>query len=210
MSLLKYDPSGAYFDHGGTSAEELAAIAPQLNAARAEVLADADLWMSGTETPAEKQPLDAGFHYLPDRLLAEREERGAESELARIQATADRLANTCKSVVVLGIGGSYMGARALLESCCHPYYNEASDAARGGQPRVYFEGNNVDNDAATGLIDLLRSRDEPWGLVVISKSGGTLETAAATRIFLRELKDELERDLDQREILIVERDVDVL
>ena len=79
----------------------------------------------------------------------------------------------------------YMGARALLESCCHPYYNEVPADARGNRPRIYFEGNNVDNDAATGLIELLKSRNEPWGVVVISKSGGTLETAAATRIFLR-------------------------
>ena len=142
---------------------------------------------SASKAP-EKQPLDAGFHLLPDRLLAEQQERGAASELARLKATADRMAGACKSVVVLGIGGSYMGARALLESCCHPYYNEASDAARGGQPRVYFEGNNVDNGAARALIDLLQSRDEPWGVVVISKSGGTLETAAATRVFLRELE----------------------
>lgn len=189
MSLLKYDPSAAFFDQGGTSQAELDALAPRLESARAEVLADADLWAAGADVPADKEPLDAGFHLLPDRLLAELEAKGADSELARLKATADRLAAECKSVVVLGIGGSYMGARALLESCCHPYYNEVPADKRGGRPRVYFEGNNVDNDAATGLIELLKSRDEPWGVVVISKSGGTLETAAATRIFLRELAD---------------------
>ncbi len=188
MSLLKYDPSAALFDNGGTSQAELDAIAPRLESARAEVMADADLWAAGAEVPADKEPLDAGFHLLPDRLLAEFAEKGADSELAKLKATADRLAGDCKSVVVLGIGGSYMGARALLESCCHPYYNEVPAEKRGNRPRVYFEGNNVDNDAATGLIELLASRDEPWGVVVISKSGGTLETAAATRIFLRELE----------------------
>ncbi len=185
--MLKYDPTAAYFDNGGTSAEALSELAPQLETARAEVMADADLWAAGAEVPQEKEPLDAGFHLLPDRLLAEQAVKGANSELSRLQATADRLASECKSVVVLGIGGSYMGARALLEGCCHPYYNEAPAETRGNRPRIYFEGNNVDNDAATALAELLRSRDEPWGLVVISKSGGTLETAAATRIFLREL-----------------------
>lgn len=188
MSLLKYDPSAALFDHGGTSREELDAIAPRLESARAEVMADADLWAAGADVPEGKEPLDAGFHLLPDRLLAEFADKGADSELGRLKATADRLAGDCKSVVVLGIGGSYMGARALLESCCHPYHNEVPAASRGNRPRIYFEGNNVDNDAATGLIELLKSRDEPWGIVVISKSGGTLETAAATRIFLRELE----------------------
>ncbi|MEQ8847960.1 glucose-6-phosphate isomerase [Botrimarina sp.] len=198
MALLKYDPSGALFDHGGTSPIELDAIAPRLESARAEVLADADLWARGVETPPEKQPLDAGFHRLPDRLLAELAEKGAESEVARLRATADRLAGDCKSVVVLGIGGSYMGARALLEACCHPYYNEVPAGVRGGRPRVYFEGNNVDNDAASGLLQLLGTRDEPWGVVVISKSGGTLETAAATRIFLRALSESAGDKLPQR------------
>ena len=187
--MLKYDPSGCLFDNGGTSQADLDALATQLEAARAEVMADAELWAAGAEVPAEKQPLDAGFHLLPDRLLAEHAEKGAESELGKLQATADRLASTCKSVVVLGIGGSYMGARALLEGCCHPYYNEVSAEARGNRPKIYFEGNNVDNDAVSGLIDLLKSNDEPWGAVVISKSGGTLETAASTRIFLRELAE---------------------
>lgn len=188
MSLLKYDPSAALFDQGGTSQEELDAIAPRLESARAEVLADADLWAAGADVPADKEPLDAGFHLLPDRLLAELSEKGDDSELARLKTTADRLAAECKSVVVLGIGGSYMGARALLESCCHPYYNEVPASTRGNRPRLYFAGNNVDNDDTAGLIELLKSRDEPWGVVVISKSGGTLETAAATRIFLRELE----------------------
>jgi glucose-6-phosphate isomerase len=198
MSLLKYDPSGAFFEHGGTSQADLDALAPQLEAARAEVLADAELWAAGAKVPEQKEPLDAGFHLLPDRLLAELKEKGAASELARLKATADRLAGDCKSVVVLGIGGSYMGARALLESCCHPYYNEVPADARGNRPRIYFEGNNVDNDAATGLIELLKSRNEPWGVVVISKSGGTLETAAATRIFLRELAASAGDKLSQR------------
>lgn len=198
MSLLKYDPSAALFENGGTSQAELDALAPRLESARAEVLADADLWAAGADVPAEKEPLDAGFHLLPDRLLAELADKGADSELARLKATADRIAGECGSVVVLGIGGSYMGARALLESCCHPYYNEVPAEKRGGRPRVYFEGNNVDNDAATGLIELLKSRDEPWAAVVISKSGGTLETAAATRIFLRELADSAGAKLTER------------
>jgi glucose-6-phosphate isomerase len=96
-------------------------------------------------------------------------------------------------VVVLGIGGSYMGARALMEACCHPYQNELSRGERGGWPRIYFEGNNVDNDATQGLLDVLgrgpaKSVEEHWGLVVISKSGGTLETAAATRQFISVLR----------------------
>ena len=57
--------------------------------------------------------------------------------------------------MVLGIGGSYMGARALMDACCEPYFKELSRGDRGGRPRMYFEGNNVDNDASQGLLRLL-------------------------------------------------------
>ena len=141
---------------------------------------------------AEKEPLDAGFYEWPERLLAEYQAQRETSQLGRILATAHRLAAEVDRLVVLGIGGSYMGARALFESCCHPYHNELSRAERGGRPRLYFEGNNVDNDAATGLLDVLAaasfdSPEQRWCIQVISKSGGTLETAAAFRIFLRAL-----------------------
>jgi glucose-6-phosphate isomerase len=59
---------------------------------------------------------------------------------------------------------------------------------------MYFEGNNVDNDAMLDLVRLLESRGDRWGIVVISKSGGTLETAAAFRILLRELRGTLGSD----------------
>ena len=57
-----------------------------------------------------------------------------------------------------------------------------SREARKGRPRIYFEGNNVDNDAVAGLLDVLAG-DDRWAIVVISKSGGTLETAVAFASF---------------------------
>lgn len=189
---LRYSLEGSLFTPGGLTEADLASVAEPLTAARDEVLADAELWAAGGAVPDAKQPLDAGFHYLPNRLLDDLAGKGAESELGRLKATADRMAATLDSVVVLGIGGSYMGARALLEGCCHPYYNEVAPTLRGNRPRVYFEGNNVDNDAVQGLIDLLSVDTGNWGIVVISKSGGTLETAAALRIFLRELAESVD------------------
>src|SRR5438128_781188 len=124
MSTITYDPKGAFVSPGGTSAEDLAKLSPRLTAARDEVLVDVRLWESSGPVPKEKQPLDAGFFGLPERLLAESEQRSAESEVRRLQAAADRLASAVDSVVVLGIGGSFMGARALLEGLCHEYYNE--------------------------------------------------------------------------------------
>ncbi len=157
-------------------------LTPRLLAARQEVFDNLVLFEKGGPVPEDKQPLDAAFFDLPDRLLDE-----DRPLLDRILAVGNRLAAEVDRVVVLGIGGSYMGARAMFEACCHPYHNELSRAARKGRPRMYFEGNNVDNDSVCGLLDLLAG-DDNWAIIVISKSGGTLETAAAFRIFLDALR----------------------
>jgi glucose-6-phosphate isomerase len=200
---LSYDPSAVFLPKTGLEPSELAAIAPKLNAARAEVLNDVTLWESGGAVPAGKQPLDAGFIPMPERLLAEFKKDSKGSELGRILAVANRLRDMVDRVVVLGIGGSYMGAKALMDACCEPYFNELSRADRSGRPRVYFEGNNVDNDASQGLLHLLGSGkaatglEDRWGIVVISKSGGTMETAAAFRQYLAALKTSSPGQLSQ-------------
>ncbi len=200
--LISYDPQGVLFPEHGLTADDLPGLASKLNAARDEVLADGKLWAEGGDVPPEKNPLDAGFQELPERLLAEYRKQdsasGAASEVGRIVATADRLAAAVDRVVVLGIGGSYMGARALMEACCHPYHNELPRAARGNRPRISYEGNNVDNDAMQGLIDVLANEtDSGWAINVISKSGGTLETASAFRILLAKLRDACGGDAKQ-------------
>lgn len=203
MTLIKYDPCGVFLDPGGIRLSDLAELAPRLDAARAEVLGDHELWLRDGDVPKEKEPLDAGFFEMPARLLAEIREKGEESEVAKIKATANRLAAEVDTVVVLGIGGSYMGARALMEACCHHYYNDVEPTMRRGRPRMYFQGNNVDNDAFLDLVRLLESRGDRWAIVVISKSGGTLETAAALRILLRELRASLGGDIKQLGQLVV-------
>src|SRR5262249_50879376 len=76
---------------------------------------------------------------------------------------------------------------------CPSYHNELPPESRAGKPRIYFAGNSFDNDALQELLDLLEItcvdpayREERWGAIVISKSGATLETAAAYRIFRAE------------------------
>ncbi len=175
----------------GLSQADLQWIAPRLLAARQEVLDDVGLYRSGQAIAAEKQPLDSAFIDLPERLLGE--ERAL---LDAIIHAGDQLAKEVDRILVLGIGGSYMGARALFEACCHPYYNELSRQRRGGYPRIYFEGNNVDNDSLQGLLDLVEGSDD-WGIIVISKSGGTLETAVAFRIFLEALQESCSGDMEK-------------
>lgn len=158
------------------------------------------LLRSGQPIEASLLPLDAGFMDLPERLLGEYEANRQQSQLWRILAAATRIRETVDRVVVLGIGGSSMGAQALMQGCCHPWHNQLTRAERGGWPRLYFEGNNLDNDWTRGLLDLL-SRDPleqwnegRWAIVVISKSGGTLETAAALRAFLGQLENRFGRE----------------
>ncbi len=200
MKSISYDPSGAFIHETGLSRYDLQRLAPALERARSEFLTeDLKLYEKGNKIPSEKQPLDAGFFGLPERLLAEFEKKGAKSEVGRIQATAKRLQESLDRVILLGIGGSYMGARALFDAICDPYHNERSREQRGGKPKLYFEGNNVDNDAANSLLELLSEGGKPddWGIIVISKSGGTLETAAAFRIFMGHLQKALGSDAEK-------------
>ncbi len=195
--LLKFDARQA-ISTSGIAAADLEKIWKQLVAIRHEILTtEIEQYESGNAA-ADKRPLDAGFIHLPDRLLKEYDEQRATSELGRILDASRRMSEQVDRVVVLGIGGSYMGARALMDACAEPFFNERSRADRGGRPRLYFAGNNVDNDRTQGLLELLRNGagegraiDDQWGLVVISKSGGTLETAVAFRQFYQALRESL-------------------
>ena len=188
-------PQSISFDSSGSDwliKEQLPGLAERLHAARDEAFKDVDLLRSGGTVPEEKKPLDSGFIDLPERLLS-----GEEKELLqRIESSATAMREKIDRLVVLGIGGSYMGLRALFEALCDPYHNELSRTERGGVPKLYFEGNNLDNDSMHALLNLLKSQcSDPqqlaqrWGIVVISKSGGTLETAAAFRIFRSALEE---------------------
>lgn len=187
-NTLRYDATAAL---GFIEPAALRGLKPSLEAARAETLADVTDLKQKRTIPADKQPLDSGFIELPSELLA-----GASDRLLdRMLESAKRLREQIDVLVSLGIGGSYMGLRAIFEAVCHPYHNDLARNERGGAPRLYFEGDNVDNDAVHGLLQLLSLRcknpqelAQRWGICVISKSGGTLETAAAFRIFRNALE----------------------
>lgn len=198
MELLRFDPSGAINADYGVSEAELGGLHPRLAEIRDDVVElDPEQYTSGN-IPPEKQPLDARFSWLPSEILRQYREDPQGSELARIFKVANGLHDTIDAVAVLGIGGSYMGARALMDALCHPYHNEISRGSRGSKPRMYFEGNNVDNDASAALLQRLAAGgygDDPaedhWAICVISKSGGTMETAVAFRQYLASLEAQL-------------------
>jgi glucose-6-phosphate isomerase len=147
-----------------------------------------------TNPPPRLLPLDSAFIDLPTKILDRYRRKGEDSEVGQVLAAANKLRENVDRVVVLGIGGSYLGARALFDALCPTCHNELPERTRMGKPRLYFEGNNLDNDALQDLLDLLENtcvdpalREERWGAVVISKSGGTMETAAAYRVIRAEL-----------------------
>ena len=101
-------------------------------------------------------------------------------EFARIQAAARRIQSDSQALVVIGIGGSYLGARGVIECLCSPNYN----LKRKNTPNIYFVGNGLSDRQLRETMELLEGVD--FSVNVISKSGTTTEPAVAFRFF-REL-----------------------
>ena len=100
-----------------------------------------------------------------------------KGEFSRIQAAAERIRGDSQALVVIGIGGSYLGARAVVELLRSPNFN----LTRRDGPEIYFAGNGLSSDAMLEVIDLVKDKD--FSVNVISKSGTTTEPAVAFRIF---------------------------
>ena len=116
----------------------------------------------------------AGNDYLGWVTLPEDYDR---EEFARIKAAAKRIQKSCDIFLVLGIGGSYLGARSAIEFVKSPLYN----ALDKDTPDIYFAGNNLSPTALCELLSICKGKD--LCVNVISKSGTTTETAVAFRIF---------------------------
>jgi len=100
-----------------------------------------------------------------------------KEEFERIKKAAERIQKDSEILVVIGIGGSYLGARAVIESLTHSFYN----LEKRKTPRVLFAGNNMSPRYILDLIDLIGDKD--FSVNVISKSGTTTEPAIAFRVF---------------------------
>ena len=111
-----------------------------------------------------------------------------KEEFARIQAAAKKIQSNSKALVVIGIGGSYLGARAVIELLKSPNYN----ALQKDTPDVYFMGNGISADAIAETIAMIGDRD--FSVNVISKSGTTTEPAIAFRIFKELLEKKYGKD----------------
>jgi glucose-6-phosphate isomerase len=103
-----------------------------------------------------------------------------KEEFARIKNAAEKIKKNSDVLIVIGIGGSYLGARAAIEMLSHTFYNNLPKAKRG-TPLVYFVGNNISSTYVTDLLEAIEGMDV--SVNVISKSGTTTEPAVAFRIF---------------------------
>ena len=109
-------------------------------------------------------------------------------EFARIQAAASRIRANSQALVVIGIGGSYLGARGVIDCLRSPNYN----LKRKDTPNIYFVGNGLSSDAMGEVLDLVADVD--FSVNVISKSGTTTEPAVAFRFFRAALEKKYGRE----------------
>ena len=116
--------------------------------------------------------------------------------LAEVQACADVLRSNCEVVVVAGIGGSYLGARAVIEALSNSFAWLVADK---NNPTILFAGNNIGEDYLSELTEYLK--DKKFGVINISKSGTTTETALTFRLLKKQCEEQ--RGIEEARKVIV-------
>ncbi|MGM9924764.1 MAG: glucose-6-phosphate isomerase [Bacillus sp. (in: firmicutes)] len=120
-----------------------------------------------------------------------------KDEFTRIQKAAAKIQNDSDVLLVVGIGGSYLGARAAIEMLRHSFYNAITEQKRK-TPQIIFVGNNISSTYMKDVMDLLEEKD--FSINVISKSGTTTEPAIAFRLFRKLLEEKYGREEARKRI----------
>lgn len=141
------------------------------------------------------EPEKVLFSQLP---YVEEGHLNSPTSLKHLQQLSDHAKNDVDVVVSLGIGGSFLGNKVLFDVHCGAFWNAMSDEERGGFPRIYFSGNNIDPRSTGDLIHHIeklaevskshQKRNLKVLLLVISKSGGTLDTMSNFMVIYDALK----------------------
>ncbi len=131
-----------------------------------------------------------GWLHLPSSITTE--------FIAELNATAQTLRENCEAVVVAGIGGSYLGARAVIEALGNSFAWLQND---GKNPVILFAGNNISEDYLAELCDYLK--DKKFGVINISKSGTTTETALAFRLLKKQCEEQRGKDVARQVIVAI-------
>ncbi len=132
-----------------------------------------------------------GWLHLPSSITAE--------HLADLKATAQTLRENCEVVVVAGIGGSYLGARAVIEAMSNSFL--WLQEKKEGQPTIIFAGHNIGEDYLYELTSYLK--DKKFGVINISKSGTTTETALAFRLLKKQCEEQRGKGMARKVIVAV-------
>jgi len=103
-----------------------------------------------------------------------------KEEFSRIKKASEKIKSDSEVLIVIGIGGSYLGARAVIECLSHSFFNSLNKEKRNA-PEIYFAGQNISGKYLKDLIEIIGDRD--FSVNVISKSGTTTEPAIAFRVF---------------------------
>ena len=122
-----------------------------------------------------------------------------QDEFARIKEAAKKIQDRCDALVVIGIGGSYLGAKAVISALTSPFYNEEPRSVRKA-PKIYFAGQNISGKYLENLLALLK--DQEVCVNVISKSGTTTEPAMAFRFFKKFLEEKYGKDGARERIFV--------
>ena len=131
-----------------------------------------------------------GWLHLPSSITAE--------HLADLKGAAQVLRENCEVVVVAGIGGSYLGARAVIEALSNSF--QWLKKEQNG-PIIVFAGHNIGEDYLYELTDYLK--DKKFGVINISKSGTTTETALAFRLLKKQCEDQMGKEMAKKCIVAV-------
>ena len=118
--------------------------------------------------------------------------------LDEVQATADTLREKCEAIVVAGIGGSYLGARAVIEALGNSFAWLIQDKKN---PTILFAGNNIGEDYLAELTEYLKGKK--FGVINISKSGTTTETALTFRLLKKQCEEQMGKDEAKKVIVAV-------
>lgn len=119
-----------------------------------------------------------------------------KEEFSRIKKAADKIKSDSEVLIVIGIGGSYLGARAAIEFVKSNNYNDL----RKDTPAIYFSGNSISSNSLSELIEICKGKD--FSVNVISKSGTTTEPAVAFRIFKKMLEEKYGKEEAAKRIYV--------
>ncbi|HKL41971.1 MAG TPA: glucose-6-phosphate isomerase [Clostridia bacterium] len=114
-----------------------------------------------------------------------------QEEFKRVKLAAEKIKKNSDVLLVVGIGGSYLGSKAVIEALTNSFYNDLSSKDRK-TPQIYFAGNNISGRYLKHLVALVKDKD--FSVNVISKSGTTTETAIAFRVFKELLETKYGKD----------------